>query len=37
MIVATLEDLKKSRTIAREKGWEMLLYGKLANGKGATP
>ena len=23
MIVATLEDLKKSRTIAREKGWEM--------------
>ena len=23
MIVATLEDLKKSRGIAREKGWEM--------------
>lgn len=23
MIMATLEDLKKSRDIAREKGWEM--------------
>ena len=23
MIVATLDDLKKSRGIAREKGWEM--------------
>jgi len=23
VIVATLEDLKKSHTIAREKGWEM--------------
>jgi hypothetical protein len=23
VIVATLEDLKKSRTIAHEKGWEM--------------
>ena len=23
MIVATLKDLKKSRSVAREKGWEM--------------
>jgi hypothetical protein len=23
VIVATLEDLKKSRAVAREKGWEM--------------